>query len=117
MQQRPGAGVGLPHVHVQVAHNCGLHMLARPMCFFLQPLHQFLNSACVGSVQEDVPDLWSRIAQGDFTPALQWLREKVHVHGHIQDAPEIFLAAVGDRDPVADLMTHLRSRQGALYGE
>ena len=68
-------------------------------------------------MEEDVPDLWSRIAQGDFTPALQWLREKVHVHGHIQDAPEIFLAAVGDRDPVADLMTHLRSRQGALYGE
>ena len=68
-------------------------------------------------MEEDVPDLWNRIAQGDFTPALQWLREKVHVHGHIQDAPEIFLAAVGDRDPVADLMAHLRSRQGALYGE
>jgi hypothetical protein len=40
----------------------------------------------------------------------------VHRHGHLLDAPEIFHNAVGDRDPVADMMTHLRSRQGSLYG-
>jgi len=43
------------------------------------------------------------------------MRTRVHEHGHLMDAPEIFAAAVGDRDPVADLMAHLRGRQGALY--
>ena len=33
----------------------------------------------------------------------------------MMDAPRIFSRAVGDRDPVTDLMTHLRGRQGALY--
>jgi len=66
-------------------------------------------------MEEDVPDLWDKVAVGDFSPALEWLRNKVHQHGHILDAPEIFANAVGDRDPVADLMAHLRGRQGHLY--
>lgn len=66
-------------------------------------------------MEEDVPDMWEQVAQGQFEPILGWLRDKVHQHGHILDAPEIFANAVGDRDPVADLMTHLRGRQGVLY--
>jgi len=67
-------------------------------------------------MEEDIPNLWETIAQGEFGPTLKWLRDHVHQHGHLLDAPEIFAQAVGDRDPVADLMRHLRGRQGALYG-
>jgi carboxypeptidase Taq len=67
-------------------------------------------------MESDVPDLWDRVASGDFGPVLSWLRDKVHRHGHVVDAPEIFRQAVGDRDPVADLMAHLNGRQGRLYG-
>ena len=67
-------------------------------------------------MEADVPQLWDSVAAGDFSPVLSWLRDKVHRHGHLMDAPDIFRAAVGDRDPVADLMTHLRGRQGSLYG-
>ena len=67
-------------------------------------------------MEADVPDMWDGVAAGDFGPVLSWLRDKVHRHGHLLDAPEIFRAAVGERDPVADLMAHLRSRQGRLYG-
>jgi carboxypeptidase Taq len=66
-------------------------------------------------MEQDVPDMWERVAVGDFAPILGWLRDKVHQHGHIMDAPEIFANAVGERDPVADLMNHLRGRQGSLY--
>ena len=66
-------------------------------------------------MEEDVPDLWGRVAAGDFVPVLNWLRTHVHQHGHILDSPEIFSRAVGERDPVADLMAHLRDRQGGLY--
>jgi carboxypeptidase Taq len=67
-------------------------------------------------MEHDIPDLWDGVARGEFAPVLTWLREKVHRHGHELDAPQIFENAVGDRDPVADLMTHLRGRQGPHYG-
>ena len=64
----------------------------------------------------DSDDLWDRVGQGDFSPALDWLRTKVHTRGNLVDAPQVFADAVGQRDPVADLMDHLRSRHGALVG-
>jgi len=66
-------------------------------------------------MEEDLPAMWSDVAIGEFGSILDWLRDRVHRHGHLMDAPQIFSRAVGDRDPVTDLMTHLRGRQGALY--
>ena len=68
------------------------------------------------AMEADLPDLWDRVAGGDFAPALGWLRDKVHTRGALVDAPEVFRDAVGERDPVADLMDHLHSRHGALVG-
>ncbi len=67
-------------------------------------------------MEKDLPQMWQEVARGEFAQILTWLREKVHAHGHSEDAPEIFRLAVGDRDPVADMMSHLRGRHGALYG-
>jgi carboxypeptidase Taq len=67
-------------------------------------------------MEADLPGMWDEVARGEFGSILTWMRDNVHRHGHAMDAPEIFEAAVGDRDPVADLMAHLRGRQGALYG-
>ena len=66
-------------------------------------------------MEEDLPEMWTGVARGEFGPILAWLRDKVHRHGHLLDAPQIFELAVGERDPVTDLMAHLRGRQGALY--
>ena len=67
-------------------------------------------------MEADLPAMWENVAAGEFSAILDWMRTRVHDHGHTMDGPEIFANAVGDRDPVADLMTHLRGRQGALYG-
>lgn len=76
-----------------------------------------LYAASFGAkIQEDIPDLWDRVERGDFTSVLTWLRTNVHAKGHLRDAPEIFRDVVGDRDPVADLVNHLWSRHGSLYG-
>ncbi|HNH47898.1 MAG TPA: carboxypeptidase M32 [Myxococcota bacterium] len=69
--------------------------------------------ACIAG---DLPDLWTRVEAGDFAPILGWLREKVHARGHIKDAPEIYREIAGNRDPVEDLLSHIWSRQGKLYG-
>ncbi len=63
-----------------------------------------------------VPDLWSEVAEGRFGGILAWLRQNIHQHGHVWDAPELVRRAVGERDSVSDLLDHLWSRHGALYG-
>ncbi len=65
-------------------------------------------------LEQQLPDLWSQVEAGDFAPVLRWLREHIHSVGHLHDAPEIFAAAVGDRDPVEDLMAHLAERQAQV---
>jgi carboxypeptidase Taq len=67
-------------------------------------------------MESELPGMWEDVAAGQFAGVLRWLRDKIHDRGHSLDAPEIFQAAVGERDPVADLMAHLRDRHGALYG-
>jgi carboxypeptidase Taq len=67
-------------------------------------------------MEEDLPDMWDQVAAGEFGAVLDWLRSHIHQKGHTLDAPQIFEEAVGDRDPVADLMAHLKSRSGSLYG-
>ena len=67
-------------------------------------------------MESDIPDMWNQVSQGEFTTVLEWLRTHVHQKGKTMDAPQIFEAAVGSRDPVADLMRHLKERSGPLYG-
>ncbi len=64
----------------------------------------------------DIPGFWSLVESGDFAPILAWLRRHVHQKGSTATAVDIFREVAGDRDPVADLMDHLWSRHGALYG-
>ncbi|GDX79532.1 carboxypeptidase M32 [Deltaproteobacteria bacterium] len=64
----------------------------------------------------DLPDLWEHVERGHFAPILGWLRTRVHERGHIMDAPDLFREVAGSRDPVEDLMSHLWSRHGELYG-
>jgi carboxypeptidase Taq len=64
----------------------------------------------------DLPEIWEHVAEGQFGSVLGWLREHIHSKGHTLDAPQIFEEAVGNRDSVADLMGHLRSRAGEVYG-
>lgn len=65
---------------------------------------------------ESIPNLWELVERGQFSPILRWLRTNIHEHGHLQDGHPTFLAVAGGRDPVEDLVAHLWSRHGALYG-
>jgi carboxypeptidase Taq len=75
-----------------------------------------LYAASLGArIQEEIPDLWAQVEAGEFGAVLGWLREKIHRRGRIKTAPEIFAEAVGDRDPVEDLVAHLWNRHGQIY--
>ena len=73
-------------------------------------------ASLAAALQSELPDLWGQVERGEFAPILAWLRDRVHRHGHSAEAPEIVRAAVGDRDGVTDLLDHLWSRHGKLYG-
>ncbi len=76
-----------------------------------------LYAASLGvAMEEALPDMWEQVGQGEFSHILSWLRTHVHHHGSQLSAPDIIRNAVGDRDPVEDLLSHLWSRHGALYG-
>ncbi len=73
-------------------------------------------SSLGAKLESELPDLWSRVEAGDFAPVLAFLREHVHQHGHLHEAPDVIHAAVGERDHVDDLLTYLWDRHGTLYG-
>lgn len=76
-----------------------------------------LYAASLGAAMErDLPGMWDDVEAGRFGAILAWLRERIHRVGSRHDAPEIIRQAVGDRDPVADLVAHGWRRHGALYG-
>ena len=65
-------------------------------------------------IEADQPELWAAVASGDLSGPLRWLRAQIHTQGAMASAPALFKAAVGERDPVADLLGHLDSRGLAL---
>lgn len=68
------------------------------------------------ALERGMPDLWERVEAGDFGPILAWLRQHVHRHGHAQDAGALVDQAAGPGDGVDELLDHLWSRHGAVYG-
>ncbi len=76
-----------------------------------------LYASSIGvAMEEALPDMWEQVRRGEFSNILAWLRSNVHEQGSLLSAPEIVRKAVGERDPVEDLLSHLWSRHGALYG-
>ena len=76
-----------------------------------------LYAASLGRTLETAhTDLWERIADGDFSMVLSWLRTHIHERGRSANASEIVSDATGQRDMVADLLAHLRERMAPLYG-
>ena len=72
-------------------------------------------ASLAAAMEAELPEMWDGVKIGQFGPILEWLRARIHRRGHLEDAPVIFRDAVGDRDPVADLMAHLRGRLEPLY--
>ena len=62
------------------------------------------------------PDLWPQVEQGNFSIPLDWMRQKIHHRGWLEPAWTLVGDAVGKRDVVEDLVSHLWRRHGALLG-
>lgn len=71
-----------------------------------------LNQALRGAV----PDLDASLAQGDATPATEWLRENVQRHGGLMTPTEVIETAAGQPIGPDPLLDYLEQKFGRIYG-
>lgn len=63
-----------------------------------------------------VPDLDASLAQGDATPATEWLRENVQRHGGLMTPTEVIETAAGRPIGPDPLLDYLEQKFGRIYG-
>ena len=71
---------------------------------------QFWETLC-----RDVEDVEGRMAGGEFTPVLEWLRREIHPHGRRWPAADLCRRITGADLDHGALMRHLRSKLHAIY--
>lgn len=67
-------------------------------------------------MRSEVGDLDAAIARGDFSPLLDWLRQRVHRHGSRYSADVLIERATGSRPEPHWLIEGLKAKFGELYG-
>ena len=68
------------------------------------------------TINEQIPDLDSQIASGEFSALLSWTREHIHQHGRRYTASETIERSTGKPLGADPLMRHLESRVRPAYG-
>lgn len=72
---------------------------------------QFYNKAA-----EDIPDLESRFASGDFLTLRNWLAENIHVHGQRYRASDLGKKVTGQELSHKPLIEYMNKKYGEIYG-
>ena len=73
-------------------------------------------AGCLHSaLRRDIPDLDVYLRQGDPMPAVDWLRERVHVHGALKQPAQVIADATGETPTEGPLLDYLDAKFGALY--
>ena len=68
------------------------------------------------TIRQDISELDDKVAAGEFTPILTWLRERVHSQGCVTTPVGIIEAASG-RPPTAEaFLDSLSSKMSELHG-
>ncbi|WP_022706340.1 carboxypeptidase M32 [Paracoccus zeaxanthinifaciens] len=69
-----------------------------------------------GALRDQVPDLDAALAEGDATPATEWLRENVQRHGGLMPPAQVIEQAAGASVSPEPLLDYLEAKFGQIYG-
>ena len=67
-------------------------------------------------IEQDIPDLWAQVSEGNFCALLGWLREHVHRFGRRKLARELIEDISGRALENGPYLAYLERKYGALYG-
>jgi carboxypeptidase Taq len=67
------------------------------------------------AARRDIPTLDDEMAQGEFGKLLQWLRERIHVHGKFYSAQELAMNATGEKLNSRYFADYISKKFGAIY--
>ncbi len=68
------------------------------------------------ALRRDLPDLDAALAAGDPSPATDWLRDRVQVHGGRYRPRDVVARAAGKEPSEAPLLDYLEAKFGEIYG-
>jgi carboxypeptidase Taq len=66
-------------------------------------------------IRHDLPDLNAQIEAGDFDTLLNWLREHIHQHGRMIQAPDLLERVTGRALEAGPWLRYIREKYSALY--
>jgi carboxypeptidase Taq len=66
-------------------------------------------------ILRDIPDLEKKIAAGNFSELLSWLRENVHKHGHKFEPQDLIQKITGSKIDPNPYIRYLKQKFGEIY--
>ena len=79
-------------------------------------LGNIMTGAFYEAALQAIPDLDQQIAQAEFSPLLEWLRQNIHKHGRKFSPDELVKRVTGGPLTIEPYMRYLRNKYGQLYG-
>ncbi len=70
----------------------------------------------VAAMRRELPDLDSSLEAGDPSPATEWLKRNVQIHGGLREPGDTISHATGEDPGEGPLLDYLDEKFGALYG-
>ncbi|MCK6547090.1 carboxypeptidase M32 [Myxococcota bacterium] len=79
-------------------------------------LGNLYSAQLMAAYEKSHPGIWTDVEAGRFGPLLGWLREHIHVKGHLDSAEATVKSATGEALRVEPFLAYLRAKYGELYG-
>lgn len=67
------------------------------------------------TLEQQMPNLWAAVQQGDFAPIRQWFTENVHRHGRLYTPGEIMKRVTGEALDAEYLIRYLEQKYARIY--
>jgi carboxypeptidase Taq len=68
------------------------------------------------TILTDIPDIEARIEAGDFAPLLDWLRDRIHRPGYLEEGEDLIRRVTGSGLTHEPFTAYLWGKYGELYG-
>lgn len=78
-------------------------------------LGSFYAAQFFDQAKKEIANLESEIEAGNFKPLLNWLREKVHIHGKTYSADELCINITGKKLDFSHFMNYAKEKYSDLY--